>query len=235
MFWLYYILNTSGLKTSCGNVSESLNHPIKLTFTQTYMCLGSMFEAFQKNGRPWERSQQAKTHWCNVWQFNFLDMSGSGKPYGKVSLSMNHLIKLVPTQTYMFRAHVWGLLEKNGRPWERNQQAKTHVGKILEKIKQATGFHPGSLDHINIKGRSMLSKNNWEPPFYMCVPQKRVHTMEDRIVSKKDFQVQVVWLDSSILQLQPYHQLPHHQQSYLGSADYYRHETSPSARYCWLL
>ena len=65
-----------------------------------------MFEAFQKNGMPWERSQQAKTNGRIVWLYKCLDVSGSDKSRGKVSVSLNHPIKLVTTQTYMWRVHV---------------------------------------------------------------------------------------------------------------------------------
>ena len=44
-----------------------------------------MFEAFQNNGRPWERIQQAKSH-CgdDAWPYYYLDMSGSDKSFGSV-------------------------------------------------------------------------------------------------------------------------------------------------------
>ncbi len=43
------------------------------------------------------------------WPYFFVDMFGSEKPYGKVSSLLNHPIKLIPTQVYMFMDDVGGL------------------------------------------------------------------------------------------------------------------------------
>ncbi len=65
-----------------------------------------MFEAFPKNGRTWEKEvNKQKPKLRRFWPHCFLGMFGSGKPYGKVSLLLNLPIKLVPTQTYMYRFH----------------------------------------------------------------------------------------------------------------------------------
>ena len=51
-----------------------------------------------------------KPTWKNTWLMSMpsclLDVSGTEKPCGKVSLPPNHQIKLVPKQIYMFGDHV---------------------------------------------------------------------------------------------------------------------------------
>ena len=83
--------------------------PPNQTCSHTHICLGPMFKAFQKGCRPWETRQQQKTHGLGAWQYCLLDLSGSERLCGKVCSWLNHPIKLVPTQTHMFRVHVWGL------------------------------------------------------------------------------------------------------------------------------
>ena len=46
--------------------------PQKKAYSHTNICLAIMFEAFQNNGRPWERIQQAKTHDGDAWPYCFL-------------------------------------------------------------------------------------------------------------------------------------------------------------------
>ena len=65
-----------------------------------------MFEAFQNNGRPWERIQQAKSHCGDAWPYYYQDMSGSDKSCGSEHLSLNLPLKLTPTQTYMTKYDV---------------------------------------------------------------------------------------------------------------------------------
>ena len=84
-----------------------------------------MFGAFPKNGRPWFRSQHWKTHGWGAWPYPYclldLSCSCSQQSCGKVCLSSNHPIKLVPTQIYMFSAHGWGL----PNPWQAMEQNLT--------------------------------------------------------------------------------------------------------------
>ena len=91
-----------------NHVAKCVYHQITQLnlFQHKCVCLVTIFEAFQIHGRPWDRIQHGKTKGGIAWSYCLLDVSGSKKSCGKVCLSSNHPIKLVPTQIYMFSAHV---------------------------------------------------------------------------------------------------------------------------------